>query len=107
MTGLAIALPSSLVLATIWARSLGPLIPACRSSQFNFIGAGVCQGLALTSLYAALRMGTVSVVTPLYTSSPVFVLLLAWVTGTERPTSRVALSVVAVVLGVGLVASSG
>lgn len=66
---------------------------------------GLLQTAGLLSVYTALGMGMVSVVLPIYTSSPLFVLpLSAWLLrGTERITARVAAGAVAVVLGVVLV----
>jgi drug/metabolite transporter, DME family len=71
-----------------------------------FAAAGVLQAVALLAVYAALSMGMVAVVVPLYTSSPLFVLPLSalFLRGVERVTPRIVIGAVAVVLGVVLVA---
>jgi drug/metabolite transporter (DMT)-like permease len=52
----------------------------------------------------ALGMGTVSVVTPLYGSSPIFVLLLSFffLRGIERLTGRIVAGTLLIVLGIYL-----
>ena len=71
-----------------------------------FAAAGILQAGALLAVYAALSMGMVAVVVPLYTSSPLFVLPLSalFLRGVERVTPRIVIGAVAVVLGVVLVA---
>jgi drug/metabolite transporter (DMT)-like permease len=56
---------------------------------------------------AALGMGTVSVVTPLYGSSPIFVLLLSFffLRGVEVLTARVVAGTVLIVLGIYLISA--
>ena len=106
LAGLALALPISLLCAALWAARAGPLLPASRSATRGFAVAGVCQGLALVCLYSALRIGSVSVVTPLYTSSPAFVLLFSRLClGKAEPvTRRTVLAVLVAVAGVAIVA---
>ena len=68
--------------------------------------AGLLQAAALLAVYAALSLGMVAVVVPLYTSSPLFVLPLSalFLRGVERVTPRIVAGAVAVVVGVVLVA---
>jgi drug/metabolite transporter, DME family len=70
-----------------------------------FAAAGVLQGGAMLAVYAALNQGMVSVVVPLYTSSPLFVLPLSalLLRGLDRVTPRIVAGAIAVVLGVVLV----
>jgi uncharacterized membrane protein len=69
-----------------------------------FTAAGIMENAAVFLNVVALGMGTVSVVTPLYGSSPIFVLLLSpfFLRGVERPTARVAAGTVLIVLGIYL-----
>ncbi|MBX5490330.1 MAG: EamA family transporter [Chloroflexi bacterium] len=87
------------------------LVPAWRAQGVidpgtpYFALSGLLQTIALLAVYTALGMGMVSVVLPLYTSSPLFVLPLAavFLRGRERITPRIVGGAVAVVLGVVLV----
>jgi drug/metabolite transporter, DME family len=70
-----------------------------------FVLAGVMENTAVFLNIAALRMGTVSVVTPLYGSSPIFVLLLSFffLRGVEVLTARVVTGTLLIVLGIYLI----
>jgi DME family drug/metabolite transporter len=70
-----------------------------------FALAGTAQAGGLLSVYTALSQGMVSVVLPIYTSSPLFVLPLSalFLRGVDRVTPRIVVGAVAVVLGVALV----
>jgi len=72
-----------------------------------FVAAGLMENIAVFLNLVALGMGTVSVVTPLYGSSPIFVLLLSFffLRGIERLTGRVVAGTVLIVLGIYLLAA--
>ncbi len=69
-----------------------------------FVIAGLMENAAVLLNVVALGMGTVSVVSPLYGSSPIFVLLLSFffLRGVERLTGRVVAGTVLIVLGIYL-----
>jgi drug/metabolite transporter (DMT)-like permease len=108
LVGLTVAVATSFFLA-LAAHLL--LSPAGKRTVLDagapyFAAAGVLQAGALLAVYAALSMGLVAVVVPLYTSSPLFVLPLSalFLRGVERVTPRIVVGALAVVLGVVLVA---
>ena len=72
-----------------------------------FVAAGLMENTAVFLNIVALGMGTVSVVTPLYGSSPIFVLLLSLVflRGVEVLTARVVAGTVLIVLGIYLISA--
>jgi drug/metabolite transporter, DME family len=72
-----------------------------------FVAAGLMENTAVFLNIVALGMGTVSVVTPLYGSSPIFVLLLSLVflRGVEALTARVVAGTVLIVLGIYLISA--
>jgi uncharacterized membrane protein len=72
-----------------------------------FVAAGLMENTAVFLNIAALGMGTVSVVTPLYGSSPIFVLLLSFffLRGVEVLTARVVAGTVLIVLGIYLISA--
>jgi len=76
---------------------------------FYFVAAGVLENAAVFLNIVALGMGTVSVVTPLYGSSPIFVLLLSFffLRGVETLTARVVGGTVLIVLGIYLISALG
>jgi drug/metabolite transporter, DME family len=108
LVGLIVAIATSFVLALAAHLLLSP--PGKRrlfdAGTPYFAVAGVLQAAALLAVYAALSLGMVAVVVPLYTSSPLFVLPLSalFLRGVERVTPRIVVGAVAVVLGVVLVA---
>jgi uncharacterized membrane protein len=77
----------------------------CRGrSLAYFVAAGLAENTAVFLNVVALGMGTVSVVTPLYGSSPIFVLLLSFffLRGIERLSGRVVAGTLLIVLGIYL-----
>ncbi|HLH26536.1 MAG TPA: EamA family transporter [Chloroflexota bacterium] len=108
LVGVTIAIATSFLLALVTHLVLSP--PGKRrvldAGTPYFAAAGALQAAALLAVYAALSMGMVAVVVPLYTSSPLFVLPLSalFLRGVERVTPRIVLGAVAVVVGVVLVA---
>ncbi len=72
-----------------------------------FVAAGVLENTAVFLNIVALGMGTVSVVTPLYGTSPIFVLLLSFffLRGIEVLTVRVVSGTVLIVLGIYLISA--
>jgi drug/metabolite transporter, DME family len=74
-----------------------------------FIGAGLAENLSVFLTVVALGFGTVSVVTPLTSTSPIFVLLLSplLLRGVERITGRIVLGTVLIVLGVYFITGLG
>ena len=69
-----------------------------------FAAAGLLENVAVFLNIVALGMGTVSVVTPLYGTSPIFTLLLSFffLRGIERLTGRVVAGTVLIVVGIYL-----
>ena len=85
------------------SRQRGALI--CRGRPLAyFAAAGLMENIAVFLNLVALGMGTVSVVTPLYGTSPIFTLLLSFffLRGIERLTGRVVAGTVLIVLGIYL-----
>ena len=77
----------------------------CRGRTLGyFVAAGLAENLAVYLNIVALSLGTVSVVTPLYGSSPIFVLLLSFffLRGIEVLTGRIVAGTVLIVLGIYL-----
>jgi drug/metabolite transporter, DME family len=74
-----------------------------------FAAAGLMENTAVFLNIVALSMGTVSVVTPLYGSSPIFVLLLSalFLRGVERLAARVVAGTLLIVLGIYLLTALG
>jgi drug/metabolite transporter, DME family len=78
----------------------------CRGrSLLHFIGAGVAENAGVFMTLVALKLGTVSVVTPLSAVAPIFVLPMSmlFLRGIERLTARVVVGTFLVVLGVYLI----
>lgn len=102
--GAAVNLTTSFVLVSLGLVVTGRLetISAPRRDLLTFGAAGVVSSLGLASLYAALSLGTVTVVTPIFNASPLFVLLLTglFVRSDELFSRRVYAGTVAVVAGV-------
>ncbi|RQG86695.1 DMT family transporter [Natrarchaeobius halalkaliphilus] len=73
-----------------------------------FVLAGIASSLGLICLYAALRSGTVVIVTPILNTTPLFALVFTFVFLREREpfTPQVISGTVLVVVGVGLLATS-
>lgn len=77
--------------------------PIPRAGLVYFGVAGALIAVAIASVYGALAMGTVVVVSPIVASYPVFTLLTAVLSGEERVTRRVTTGVALVVGGVVLI----
>ena len=78
----------------------------CRGrSLAYFAAAGLAENAAVFLTVVALGLGTVSVVTPLTATMPIFVLFLtfAFLRGVERLTTRIVLGTILIVLGVYLI----
>jgi uncharacterized membrane protein len=74
-----------------------------------FLASGVAENAAVFLTVVALGLGTVSVVTPLTATAPIFVLFmtLAFLRGVERLTPRIVAGTVLIVLGVYLITALG
>src|SRR5262245_34028067 len=78
----------------------------CRGKSLGyFIAAGVAENASVFMTVVALGLGTVSVVTPLTATGPIFVLLMsfAFLRGIERLTTRIVVGTLLIVLGVYLI----
>jgi DME family drug/metabolite transporter len=85
------------------SRQHGALI--CRGRPLvYFAAAGLMENIAVFLNIVALGMGTVSVVTPLYGTSPIFTLLLSFffLRGIERLSGRLVIGTVLIVVGIYL-----
>jgi uncharacterized membrane protein len=105
--GSAVNATTALVAFTAFLAATGNLgsIPCRRRSLGYFIAAGIAENASVFLTVVALGLGTVSVVTPLTATSPIFVLFmtLAFLRGVERLTARIAIGTVLIVLGVYLI----
>ena len=98
---------SFVVLAVVyrWRRGRWPgNVP--RQGLAYFCIAGVCVSAGIGLLYAALLIGTVTVVAPMVATYPVFTMLVAAALRDERITPKVLTGVALVMLGVGIIGSS-
>jgi uncharacterized membrane protein len=70
---------------------------------------GLAEGFAYLTMWRALKLGTVSVVSPLVSSQSIFTVALAWVflQDLERVTWRIVLAAILVIAGVGLIIGYG
>ncbi len=91
--------------ALVLAAGHGRAITARGRSLGYFVAAGVAENAAVFLNVVALGLGTVSVVAPLYGSSPIFVLILSFLflKDIERLSVRVVTGTVLIVLGVYLI----
>ncbi len=91
--------------ALVLAAGHGRAITARGQSLAYFIAAGVAENTSVFLIVVALGLGTVSVVAPLYGSSPIFVLLLSYffLKDIEHLSVRVVTGTVLIVLGVYLI----
>jgi drug/metabolite transporter, DME family len=80
------------------------MVPRGRSLAY-FIAAGVAENAAVFLGLVALNLGTVSVVAPLSSTAPIFVLVMSFffLRGVERVSGRVVLGTLLMVLGVYLI----
>jgi len=78
-------------------------------SLAHFVAAGLTENVGVFMNVVALSMGTVSVVTPLYGTAPIFVLFLApfFLREVERVRARVVVGTLLIVLGVYLITALG
>ena len=78
-------------------------------SLAHFMAAGLTENVGVFMNVVALGMGTVSVVTPLYGTAPIFVLFLAplFLRDVERVRARVVGGTLLIVLGVYLITALG
>src|SRR5699024_7161984 len=104
--GAAVNLTTSFVLVVLGLAITGRLrsLAAPRRDLFVFGAAGTVSSLGLASLYTALSLGQVAVVTPVLNASPLFVLLFTglFVHEDELFTPRVFIGTVGIVIGVAL-----
>lgn len=107
VTGSAINVTTALVGYTAFLLASGrPEVMVCRGrSLVHFVLAGLTENLGVFMNVVALSMGTVSVVTPLYGTAPIFVLLLAplFLRDVETPSARVVIGTLLIVFGVYLI----
>lgn len=107
--GAAVNLTTSLVLVVTGLTVTGRLgsLSVPRRDLLTFGAAGVISSLGLASLYTALSIGRVTVVTPIFNVSPLFVLLLTglFVRDGELFGARVLLGTVVVVAGVAVLST--
>lgn len=108
--GAAVNLTTSFVLVVLGLTVAGRLhsLTAPRRDLLVFVAAGVVSSLGLASLYTALGLGQVAVVTPILNASPLFVLLFTglFVHEDELFTPHVLIGTVGVVSGVALLTLS-
>ncbi|ELZ80988.1 hypothetical protein C453_18665 [Haloferax elongans ATCC BAA-1513] len=104
--GAAVNLTTSFVLVAGGIVATGRLetLVVPRRDALTFVAAGVVSSLGLASLYAALSLGKVTVVTPIFNASPLFVLLLTglFVRDGELFSKRVLVGTVTIVAGVAV-----
>ncbi|UVE51031.1 DMT family transporter [Haloferax larsenii] len=104
--GAAVNLTTSFVLVAGGIVATGRLetLVVPRRDALTFVAAGVVSSLGLASLYAALSLGQVTVVTPIFNASPLFVLLLTglFVRDGELFSKRVLVGTVTIVAGVAI-----
>jgi uncharacterized membrane protein len=104
--GAALNITAAMVAATAFVLASGNwrTLRCDRASLLYFIGAGALENFSVFLVIVALSIGEVSVVSPLSATSPLFVLLLAFLfpSGAQRLGWRVALGTLLIVLGVVL-----
>ena len=107
VTGTAINVTTALVAYTAFLLAAGrPEVMVCRGRNLvHFVLAGLTENLGVFMNVVALSMGTVSVVTPLYGTAPIFVLLLApfFLRDVETLSARVVIGTLLIVFGVYLI----
>lgn len=91
------------------AAGRGDVLTAPRRSYLYFAGSGLMTGVALLSLFEALRLGAVSLVDPLVGTSPLVAALLAYLYlgDVERVTRGVVVGAVLVVTGAAILSVLG
>jgi len=107
VVGSAINVTTALVAYTAFLLASGrPEIMVCRGRSLAYFAvAGLAENLGVFMNVVALSMGRVSVVTPLYGTAPIFVLVLApfFLRDVERLTTRVVMGTLLIVFGVYLI----
>ena len=107
VVGSAINVTTALVAFTAFLLASGrPEVMVCRGrSLAHFTAAGLLENAGVFMNVVALSLGTVSVVTPLYGTAPIFVLFLApfFLRDVETLSGRVILGTLLIVLGVYLI----
>jgi drug/metabolite transporter, DME family len=107
VVGSAINVTTALVAYTAFLLASGrPEVMVCRGrSLVYFAAAGLAENVGVFMNVVALGMGRVSVVTPLYGTAPLFVLVLApfFLRNVERLTARVVAGTLLIVFGVYLI----
>jgi DME family drug/metabolite transporter len=102
--GAAVNLTTSFVLVTLGLAVTGRLETFSTSNRdlLTFGAAGIVSSLGLASLYTALSLGNVTIVTPIFNASPLFVLLLTGLFFREDElfSRRVIVGTVGIVAGV-------
>ena len=73
----------------------------------HFFYSGLCIAFAIISMYGALMLGRVVVISPIIASYPVFTLLSVWALSAERISRRLVLGVLMVTAGVVVIALVG
>lgn len=101
------AVSAAIVLALARLRGLRPLA-APRAGRFWFVGVGICNGLAVLTLYTALGMGPVTLVAPLVACYPLFTIALNRLLHRDRSlSSRAGLGIAVTVGGIALLLAMG
>src|SRR6266511_3717882 len=107
VVGSAINVTTALVAYTAFLLASGrPEVMVCRGrSLAYFVAAGLTENVGVFMNVVALSLGTVSVVTPLYGTAPIFVLFLApfFLRDVETLRVRVVAGTILIVLGVYLI----
>ncbi len=107
VSGFAINVTTALVAFTLFLTVSGNLkaIACSWRSAAYFAAAGIAENLGVFLILIALGLGTVSVVTPLAATAPIFVLVLSplLLRGVERLTWRVVAGTLLIVFGVYLI----
>ena len=107
VVGSAINVTTALVAYTAFLLASGrPEVMVCRGrSLAYFVAAGLTENVGVFMNVVALSLGTVSVVTPLYGTAPIFVLFLApfFLRNVETLRVRVVVGTLLIVLGVYLI----
>jgi drug/metabolite transporter, DME family len=107
VVGSAINVTTALVAFTAFLIASGrPEVMVCRGrSLAHFVAAGLTENLGVFMNVVALSLGTVSVVTPLYGTAPIFVLFLApfFLRDVETLSVRIVAGTLLIVLGVYLI----
>jgi drug/metabolite transporter, DME family len=107
VTGSAINVSTALIGYTAFLLASGrPEVMVCRGrSLMYFVLAGLTENVGVFMNVVALSLGTVSVVTPLYGTAPIFVLLLApiFLRDVETLSARVVAGTLLIVFGVYLI----